>query len=135
MSPEFESILGQRGQLAEFMDGMFLFSIIASAIAGILLRPRWRVVLLIALLAITGMTLADNRFQQWWADLLAAERTDADWKWIADHDGGRLIVYFRILVGGALSLVAGLCSMGIGAGIRAALKKFITRKPSIRTEN
>jgi hypothetical protein len=110
-------MLDQRAWLIPMMDGISLAALIAAIVVGLLVK-RTRLAISIVLGIAAGSTLMTGQmFEWWWRSLDLEAETLEDRQWIADHDGGRLIVALEMWMKTAGGLIAGGIAVWIRWGI------------------
>ena len=92
MSPTFQTILDERIGLGATRQFELLVSLTATILIAVFGRRLWYAIPMMALVAVYFLLRCELRFEDWWDRLKESVHNDEDIGWVANHDGGGLIV-------------------------------------------
>ena len=95
MSPAFEAIVRQGQDVRASANIVYLACLLLIILLAFRLRPAWLCLLVITAIAVGAWWVADTFLMGWWNGVMAAQTTEADRRWVMDHDGGLLIPFFN----------------------------------------
>ena len=108
MSESFKEILYQqhpKGLMQSIYWSVFLVSIVIS----LTVKKRLLCIGVIGALLFSSLLLQTDIFYSWWDKLREVASTHEDQIWLADHDGGRMIVdlslIFEAFIAGVISII------------------------------
>ncbi len=101
LSPGFQAVLDERSAIKGQMDGTQL--VIAALCVLLAVRVRRPIVasLVVTALCVISPIAAGAHLDRWWQSLNRIATLDADHAWLADHDGGMMILNGLALLGKA----------------------------------
>ena len=103
MTENFIDILNQRDSLSMQMNAVFIISFILMCIIAYKSKTIATPLIINFFLTIIAMFVAAEVFEIWWKSVYDVAESNEDKRWIADHDGGSIMVYVIILFKGGLA--------------------------------
>ena len=90
MTQSFQDILSQHPK--GMMQAIYWSTFMIVLVTSMKLKRRLLCIGIIGILLFLSMIIQGEVFYGWWAELEQAAQSMEDEKWLANHDGGRLIV-------------------------------------------
>ena len=97
-SPAFLDLLAERASLKHIQYALQFGIGFLSLVTVICIRRKWLVLLLLSVLAVLSVEAASWVFDRWWSRLNAAATSEGDHTWLADHDGGLMLVGIELIL-------------------------------------
>ena len=119
-SPQFQSLLDERGALLWKMNLCFIVVAAVLAFPAFRMRRRSLAAALPIIGACASFFLASALFESWWSHLRQAAVNEADTQWVAYHDGGSMIVGLGMLLKALLCFAAISVAAFLGGWRRAS---------------
>ncbi len=94
MSEAFEAILVQAPKVRFGMNACHIVAFLLAVTFALKTQSTRRAWIYAVVIAVLGGFAAQVVFERWWGSLNAAIDTRDDFGWVADHDGGGLIIVF-----------------------------------------
>ena len=97
MSDTFREIMLKGQSVSSNINIVFLVTVIFCSVLSFKMKSLGKAFFINTALVIAAIILASNIFENWWASLKAVAVNIEDQTWIADRDGGLIIIHLSIL--------------------------------------